>query len=378
MALLCVVAICLSVGAGCGAGTAEMPAEAEGGGGALASQAGEDAVSESAEAGEMQTLKVGMAGKDIKTVCIIVAQEMGYYKEEGVEVQFETISNLADGLTAVDMGKLDILPFGVIPSASFVAQGADVVVFGGTISEGSEIVTLPENAASIQSLEDFRGKKIGCYRMETGHMVMKGLLREAGFDLEKDVEFVLLDGQPTIIEAVKKGEVDMGFLNSGQGYVAQQAGLAVARQVAEFEPDFPCCRQTTSRAALEEKRDALIRFQVANLRAYKTLMEDPDRVVEALAVYSGQPEEYVRAVIFGVAGEYESAMRVSLDPNKNKVLSFYELMKDNGDIDPETEYDMADHIDTSIYEDALTEMLEREPDSEVFQALAEEFAQNNR
>ncbi len=57
------------------------------------------------------------------------------------------------------------------------------MIFGGTISEGSEIVVKPENASSVSTLESFRGKKVGCYRMETGHMVMKGLLREIGFDL---------------------------------------------------------------------------------------------------------------------------------------------------------------------------------------------------
>lgn len=249
------------------------------------------------QAESLGTLKVAMLGKDIKVACIIIANELGLYGEENVNVEFETASNLAEALTAVDMGKLDVLPFGVIPTATFVGQGSDVVVIGGTISEGSEIVVLPENKDTIQSLEDFRGKKIGCYRMETGHMVMKGLLRNAGFDLEKDVEFILLDGQQTIIEAVRKGEVDMGFLNSGQGYIAEQSGLAVARRVGEFEADFPCCRQTTSRNTLETKRDALVAYQVANLRAYAVYLNDQAAATAALMNYSGQPEEYVTAVM---------------------------------------------------------------------------------
>ncbi|AMP20351.1 hypothetical protein AZF37_03455 [endosymbiont 'TC1' of Trimyema compressum] len=100
---------------------------------------------------EVETLKVGMAGKDIKTACIIIAQGMGYFQEEGVNVEFETISNLSEGLTAVDMGKLDILPFGVIPSATFISQGSDVVIFGGTISEGSELVVKLEHKDSLKN-----------------------------------------------------------------------------------------------------------------------------------------------------------------------------------------------------------------------------------
>ena len=48
------------------------------------------------DSGEKTTLKVGMAGKDIKTVCVILAQELGYYEEEGLDVQFETVANLND------------------------------------------------------------------------------------------------------------------------------------------------------------------------------------------------------------------------------------------------------------------------------------------
>lgn len=323
------------------------------------------------------TLKVGMLGADIKTACIIIAQEPGYYDEEGLNVEFENISNLSDGITAVDMGKLDVLPFGVIPSATFISQGSDVVIFGGTISEGSEIIVTAENAATIQSIEDFRGKKIGCYRMETGHMVMKGLLTEAGIDINTDVEFVLLDSQQSIIEAVRKGEVDLGFVNSGQGYIAQQSGLVVANRVSEFFADFPCCRQTTSRSAITEKRDALVKFEVANLRAYEVFINDHETAINALVAYSGQPAEYVEAIMYGIEGEYDNAMIISLDPNKNKVIDFYETMKLNGDIAPDTQYDIADYIDTSIYEDALKEMLNRNPNSELFAGLMEEFTNNN-
>lgn len=326
---------------------------------------------------ELAPLRIGVAGKDIKTACIIIAQQLGYYEEEGISVTFETISNLGEGLTAVDMGKLDILPFGVIPSATFVSQGSDVVVFGGTISEGSEIVTLPEKADGLKTLEDFKGKRIGCYRMETGHMVMKGLLRQAGFDLEKDVTFVLLDSQQTIIEAVRKGEVDLGFLNSGQGYIAQQSGLAVSRRVAEFESDFPCCRQTTSRTALTEKRDSLVAFQVANLRAYDIFMNDKEASTAALMEYSGQPEEYVTAVLYGLPGEYESAMIVSLDPNRNKVIAFYETMKENGDIEKYTPYEMNSHVDSSIYFDALEQLIARGENLPLYQKLMEEYEVNN-
>ena len=75
----------------------------------------------SSAAGEMETLRVGMLGKDMKTVCVIMAKELGLFEEEGVDVQFEKVSNLAEGITAVSEGKLDVLPYGAIPTLSFAS-----------------------------------------------------------------------------------------------------------------------------------------------------------------------------------------------------------------------------------------------------------------
>lgn len=324
----------------------------------------------------VETITVGRPGLDIKIACIIVASEMGYYKEEGVNVKFETISNLADGMTAVTKKKLDVLPFGVIPSATFISKGSDAIIFGGTISEGSEAIVLPKDANRYKSLEDFRGKKMGCYRMETGHMVMKGVLREAGLNVNSDVEFVYLDGQQSILEAVKKGEVDLGFVNSGYGYIAKKNGLSVAFHSADFSADFPCCRQTTNRTALTEKRDAFVKFMIANLRGYETLMTDRKTAIAALVKYSGQDAEYVENVIYGT-DTYDAAMKISLDPNKNRVCEFYEIMKANGDIDANTKYTMEDHMDITIYKDALNEMINRNPGNKIFTQLMDEFKVNN-
>ena len=262
-----------------------------------ASETASESVSAQVPAEEMETLKVGMLGQDMKTACVIMAKELGLFEEEGVDVQFEKVSNLAEGITAVSEGKLDVLPYGAIPTLSFASQGADVCVFGGTISEGSECVTLPENADLYKEAEDFRGKKIGCFRMETGHMVMKGYLREHGLEPDVDVQYVYLDSQASIAEAVKKGEVDLGFVNSGFGYVAEGNGLKVAFHAGDFVEGFPCCRQSTSGKTLAEKKDALVKFEIAALRAYEIYLNDHAKTIELLSAYSGQDAAYTETVM---------------------------------------------------------------------------------
>ena len=105
-------------------------------------------------------------------------------------------------------------------------------------------------------------------------------------------------------------------------------------------------------------------------------MTDPETAIEKLTEYSGQDSAYVEAIMYG-SDDYDNAMIVSLDPNKKKVSDFYEVMKANGDIDANTEYDINDYIDTSIYEDALKALVDEGENVEIYNQLLTEFEANN-
>lgn len=159
--------------------------------------------------------------------------------------------------------------------------------------------------------------------------------------------------------------------------MAKQSGLDIGFQVGDFESNFPCCRQTASRTAVNDKRDGLVRFEKAALKAYATYVNDHETAIAALTEYSGQDAAYVEAIMYGTE-DYDNAMIVSLDPNKSKVSDFYEVMKANGDIDAQTEYDINDYIDTTIYEDALKALIDEGEDKELYQQLLSEFEVNNK
>lgn len=318
------------------------------------------------------TLRVGQMGTSIKAAMVVLAHESGFYEEEGLDVTLEPINNLNDGLTAILGGSLDILPFGVIPTCTFVSQGADLTIIGGTIAEGSQAVILPENVSSFTpgDLTWFSGKTVACVRAETGHMLMQAKIREAGIDMSA-VSFVELDGFQSVVEAVSKGEADIGFVNSGFGQNAVQQGLEILFDVGAYAPDAVCCRQTALRSSVEANRDAYVRFEVANLRAMKLMLEDEAQTVETLAAFSGQDREYVWNCI------YDGVMKISMDPCANRVQEFYSAMIANGDISASADPDITGHVDSTIYYDALTEVISRYPDFQPYGEMMDRYAGNN-
>ena len=322
--------------------------------------------------GSDNTLLVGNTGNSIKPAMVVLANEMGYYKDEGIDVRIKQISNLNEGVAAVQMGKLDILPLGIIPSLSFIAKGADLVIYGGTIAEGSQGITLPQNKDKFKKSSDFKGKKIAVYRPETGHMIMKAYMRDGGLDLERDVTIIQLDGFQTIIEAVSKKMADIGFVNSGFGLIAQKKGLAVAFNIGDIAPNAVCCRQTTSRSTFKDKRAALVKFQIANLRAYKLMKDDPKTAAAKLMAFSGQPEDYVKYCLYG------DVMVVTMDPAVNRIKDFYTVMGKNGDLPNSPKKDISENTDSSIYKEALAAMIKRYPNDKNFKKMESEFAKNNK
>lgn len=331
---------------------------------------------------EVEDLTVALLGKDIKIACILIARQEGLYEREKLAVNWQTTTGFDVGMPALSKGSIDVMPFGVIPSCTYIGQGDDLVMFGGTVAQGSEALTLRTNMDRYKTAADFKGAKIACFRMETGHMVMKGWLREQGLnvnqdDPNKDVTFMYLENSAAEQAAVENGEADMAFVNSGYGYVAMKSDkIAMAFQVGDFVKDFPCCRQTTNRNAFENKRSALIKFEIANLAAYAILQNDHDKTVADLVAYSGQPQAYVENVVYG-SSTYKPAMIFEMDPYTDRCVDFYGTMIDNDDIKNPDKDHIKGNVDSSIYKAALDEMVARGQNADLYKKLLEDYAAHN-
>lgn len=354
---------------------------------ASASSASGPAITPNSAVEELNTV---LLGKDAKIACIIVALQRGYYTDEKLTVNTQVVSGgFPEAMPMLSDGTVDVLPFGSIPTCTYVGQGDDLVIFGGTVTDGSECVTLAENKDKYKKAEDFKGKKIACFRMETGHMVTKSWLRSQGLKIgdkpeqvdngEADVAFILLENSAAEAAAVENGEVDMCFLNSGGGFqfTYNNPKLAVAFRPNELiGKEFPCCRQSTNRTAFEEKKSQLLKFEIANIRAMYDIANDQEGVVKDIMAYSGQPEEYCRAITYGL-NDYVAAMKFEMDPQTEAVKDFYADMIDNGDIQNPDKELIVKHMDSTIYKAALDTLIARGENADFYKDLLKKCEKNN-
>ncbi|MGN0342055.1 MAG: ABC transporter substrate-binding protein [Roseburia sp.] len=360
---------------GCGSTGTEAPADTSDAAVSDA-DAGEDTDAEEEVAfdSEENTIRFAISAGTIRTAVVILADELGYYEEEGVNVELVDSNDTVATLTAISSGKTDVDVFGqsIVPGLTFIANGSDLVIFEGTAAEGGAIVSRPEDVEKYKDLANYEGITAAMVRNESGWIITRQALLDAGYDVDS-ITLMEVDSQANAAQAVSKGEADVAFFP--EEFVASFSDLNIEEvmPVAEISPMYVCCRQVTSAEKIEQKHDAFVKFTKANLRAFEYFSDESNReeIDRILAEFSGQTEEYVDNYFF------VNSTTLTLDPNKTGVETYYQALINSGYFEDGTDVDVSDHINTEIYETALNEIIEEYPDDEFYQEQLEIFNQYN-
>lgn len=305
-----------------------------------------------------ETLKVAWFPAMIKASLTSIAYTLGYFEEEGVNVEVVTLQNAGDAITAAKIGKVDVVPVGITGQLQFIAEGSNLVVFGGSAMEGGAIIAKPERAAEFTDLNNWKGKNWATGRSYTGDFVVRNHLRKVGIVPEKDIKISDLADNTPIIQAVAKGTADVGYITSDGVTIAEQSGLSVILKVADLDPGYPCCRQTANVESFTSKRDAYVAYQRALIRAYKVIQSDHETAISTMMKLTGQSREFVET---GLYGKYAS--KYSPSPAKKKVGEFYNYLIQEGVVKNQ-EVKIADHVDTGVFREALDDILKKYPNDQ--------------
>jgi len=196
------------------------------------------------EALETIDMKIGI-GYHLGCALFFVAQEAGYFEEQGLNVELVPFDSSGDALAAMRSGQLDCADFGSTAAFSLISQGADDLrIFGGQMHEGSGIICLPENEERFSDIDNYKGATLGLVPMSTGDVVYRYGLSQAGLTYGPegsgaDVTIVELDSAAVVIEAVKKGEIDCGGVWIPHLANAASQGLSIAMLSGEVILNHP-------------------------------------------------------------------------------------------------------------------------------------------
>lgn len=212
-----------------------------------------------------------------------VAQDLGWLKKWGLEVEESVVVGDAAAARAVLANAADVTFVGVGPILSAVAEGGTLKVVGSWQPVVDYIYVVRTGVSTkVQDLGDKRWAAAGPGGLSTA--LPKMLLKKYGLDASK-ASFVSVGDQSSRLQAVVGGKVDGTILDSYVTTKAERAGQVstVVAAAKEF-PNLGNCYLVATSATLSDPqmRKAIALLVRAGIEGSRFIMKDPDAAAEII------------------------------------------------------------------------------------------------
>jgi NitT/TauT family transport system substrate-binding protein len=231
-----------------------------------------------ADAAEAQTKLVLQAGypvPDLSNLTNLVAEQVGFFKEEGlqVEVRFSTGGPQATQITA--SGSADIGQVTQEPPIEGYDKGIRGKVFYTQFARLIYHVAVPADGA-IQSIADLKGKTIGVSNMASASLVVaRSALRYYKVPVERDT-FRPVGVGDGAVAALRTGQVQALSMWTAAYASMMRAGIPFRFLYHPTVAEIGSGGFFASDKVLAEKRDSLIKFARAQAKATVFILESPE------------------------------------------------------------------------------------------------------
>ena len=213
-----------------------------------------------------------------------IALEKGYYKEEGLDVEFSFFQAAQPIAVAVASGDVDFGIAGVTGGLMNLADKGAVKVVAGVLHEKKGVdgmVILASNKAydaGVNSVANMKGHSLAITQTgSTFHYMMARIAEKEGFPLS-DIRLVPLQKVGSMIGALKSGQVDTMIMVPHIAKPLVKAGAAKKLGMLYDYAEYQISTLFTSTKNTEERRDVVKRFIKAYARGiaeFNRVMLDP-------------------------------------------------------------------------------------------------------
>lgn len=197
LTLIAGLALALSA---CGSPSAAPPGQADAG--------------TAAAGGSGDKVVVGIGGQTLLTYLpTTLAQQLGYYKDEGVNVELQDLQGGSKALTAMIGGSTQVTSGYYEHTIQMQAKNQSIEAFVNmNLSSGLALVVAPKNEGTIKSIADLKGKNVGVTAPGSStDMFVKFLLAKNGMKTT-DASVSAVGAGSSAVAAVELGQVDAAVM----------------------------------------------------------------------------------------------------------------------------------------------------------------------
>lgn len=166
------------------------------------------------EDGDGQKVIIGVGGQTLLTYLpTTLADELGYFEEEGLDVDLQDLQGGSKALTAMIGGSTEVTSGYYEHTIQMQAKNQPVKAFVNmNLSSGLALVVSEKNKDSIKSVADLKGKNVGVTAPGSStDMFVKYLLSQNGMEIDAAAVSAIGAGS-SAVAAVEQGQVDAAIM----------------------------------------------------------------------------------------------------------------------------------------------------------------------
>jgi NitT/TauT family transport system substrate-binding protein len=179
---------------------------------------------------ESQPVRGAFPSPSVQILPMMVAQEKGLYKREGLDLELVFVRGASTAVQALLANQIHFI-FSVGPQMPAVWEGSDIILLAQQVGRPTfSLIVTPD----IQKIADLKGKKIGVTFGGSTAAGTKALLELNKLNPDKDVEYVGLPGNEPKIAALKQGIISAALLAPPADFLAMKSGMKRLVSLAEL------------------------------------------------------------------------------------------------------------------------------------------------
>ena len=209
---------------------------------------------------QMSRFRVGFCARTISSAAapFAVATKMGWYKEDGVEVDLVALAGSGDCVKTTATKEIPFSLPSVEPLAAARPQGVRAKIFYTAYQGNIYGIAVPAESP-LQKITDLRGKSVGVISMGSGGVpVAKALIATAGMNPESDVAIVVAGEGAQTAAMLRSKQVDALSQFDTQYAMVENAGVKLrlldTKEIDRYPSNGFLALEETLRA---RKRDAV-------------------------------------------------------------------------------------------------------------------------
>ncbi|MEA2659472.1 MAG: NitT/TauT family transport system substrate-binding protein, partial [Candidatus Binatota bacterium] len=233
-----------------------------------------------ARAAELRSLTLGLVSPNLSTqLPIVVGQQVGFFKEEGLSVHGVTIASGGTLMVAIlTSGHADLVVSGVAPIMRAIDRGAPVSVVAGF---QNKIDFALIGSKRVARLEDLRGKTIGVTSAGSfSEFAVLEAMKRHGFIRDKDYQLIAAGSTHLRIGALKGGKVDAIPLSSGERHTLEDEGYPVLMEIGRILPEIPLAVLVAAKQFAAKEPEYVARFIRALAKSIALIKRDREKAIQ--------------------------------------------------------------------------------------------------